>query len=250
MAQRSSLVGTFSVLCGLAMVVLALAIGMILQGRIEDRALRGAEQLARTYTALAVVPNVTRADLAAPLAPAQAQALDTALGRIEGAGIGVRHAHVFGPDGLTVHSDDPARVGEVERGDDIRRALGGALVSDVERETGDHGEAVGTSLEVDVPLRLPAGTPSTGSRSSTSTTGRPPPPCGPTCAPSTCCSPAAWRSSSWRCSCSSTGSRAGCATRPSTTRSPGCRTGPRSTGASAARRARGAAARRDRPGCC
>ncbi|MEZ0293867.1 MAG: hypothetical protein ACAH82_15085, partial [Solirubrobacteraceae bacterium] len=116
MAPRSSLVGTFCALSGLAMVVLALGIGMVLQGRIEDRGLRGAEQLARTYASLAVAPNVTAADLDAPLPPAKAEALDAALAAIEDAGIGVRHANVYGTGGVTAHSDDPARIGDVERG--------------------------------------------------------------------------------------------------------------------------------------
>ena len=162
MAPRSSLVGTFCALSGLAMVVLALGIGMVLQGRIEDRALRGAEQLARTYASLAVAPNVTAADLDAPLPPAKAAALDAALAAIEDAGIGVRHANVYGPGGVTAHSDDPARIGDVERGQGYLSAFSGALVSDVEREHDDRGRDAGASLEVYVPLRLPGGLPVDG----------------------------------------------------------------------------------------
>ena len=162
MAPRSSLVGTFCALSGLAMVVLALWIGMVLQGRIEDRALRGAEQLARTYASLAVAPNVTGADLDAPLPPARAAALDAALAAIEDAGIGVRHANVYGPGGVTVHSDDPARIGAIERGQGFLGAFSGALVSAVEREHDDRGEDAGASLEVYVPLRLAGGLPVDG----------------------------------------------------------------------------------------
>jgi len=162
MAPRSSLVGTFCALSGLAMVVLALWIGLVLQGRIEDRALRGAEQLARTYASLAVAPNVTGADLDAPLPPARAAALDAALAAIEDAGIGVRHANVYGPGGVTVHSDDPARIGAVERGQAFLSAFSGALVSAVEREHDDRGEDAGASLEVYVPLRLAGGLPVDG----------------------------------------------------------------------------------------
>ena len=162
MAPRSSLVGTFCALSGLAMIVLALWIGMVLQGRIEDRALRGAEQLARTYASLAVAPNVTGADLDAPLPPARAEALDAALAAIEDAGIGVRHANVYGPGGVTVHSDDRARIGAIERGQGFLGAFSGALVSAVEREHDDRGEDAGASLEVYVPLRLAGGLPVDG----------------------------------------------------------------------------------------
>jgi diguanylate cyclase (GGDEF)-like protein len=162
MAPRSSLVGTFCALSGLAMVVLALWIGMVLQGRIENRALRGAEQLARTYSSLAVAPNVTGADLDAPLPPARAEALDAALAAIEDAGIGVRHANVYGPGGVTVHSDDRARIGAIERGQGFLGAFSGALVSAVEREHDDRGEDAGASLEVYVPLRLAGGLPVDG----------------------------------------------------------------------------------------
>src|SRR5215216_6631225 len=52
---------------------------------------------------------------------------------------------------------NPRRIGDVVDGEDFKRARGGELVSDVERETGDRGEHVATSLEVYVPLRLPGG---------------------------------------------------------------------------------------------
>ncbi len=41
--------------------------------------------------------------------------------------------------------------------EDFERARAGALVSEIERETGDRGEPVRSSLEVYVPLRLPGG---------------------------------------------------------------------------------------------
>ena len=64
---------------------------------------------------------------------------------------------MFAADGTTIYSDVRSRIGDVVDGDGFRRARGGRLVSAVERETGDHGEHVATSLEVYVPLRLPGG---------------------------------------------------------------------------------------------
>ena len=109
------------------------------------------------FNSLAVEPNVTPAELSRVLPVERRAALDRALAGIEDAGIDLLHAHLFAADGTTVYSDVPDRIGEVEAGDGLERARAGELVSEVERETGDDGEHVGTSLEVYVPLRLPGG---------------------------------------------------------------------------------------------
>ncbi len=156
MGRRVSLLGRFSGLSLLAMVALGLAIGIVLQARIEARALREAERLTRVFNRLAVVPNLSRADLERPLGAERIRALDAALGGVEDERIHLLHAHVFAADGTTVYSDVRARIGTPARGEGIDRALAGGLVSEVER-TGDDGETIATSLEVYVPLRLPGG---------------------------------------------------------------------------------------------
>jgi diguanylate cyclase (GGDEF)-like protein len=157
MAQRISLLGKFSGLSLLAMVLLAVVVGSVLQDRIEARALTKAEELTEVFNRVVVAPNVSRADLAEPLAPEKILVLDRALAGILDADIRLLHAHLFGANGTTVYSDVRTRIGDVNDGDDFKRARSGELVANVERETGDGGEQVGTSLEVYVPLRLPGG---------------------------------------------------------------------------------------------
>ena len=157
MASRLSLLGKFSGLSMLAMLALAITIGTVLHGRIETRALREAERLTEVFGSLAVVPNITPADLERPLSPAKKAQLEAALGRVEDARIHLLHAHLFAADGTTVYSDVSERIGDVVDGEDFKRARAGAVVSDVERGTGDDGERVAASLEVYAPLRVPGG---------------------------------------------------------------------------------------------
>jgi diguanylate cyclase (GGDEF)-like protein len=157
MGRHVSLLGRFSALSLLAMVALAFAIGIVLSDRIEQRALRNAEQLTRVVSRMAVVPNLSPADLERPLPPEKVRALDAALSGLGNERLRLLHAHVFAADGLTVYSDVRSRIGDVADGDDFKRARDGALVSEIERETDERGEETEPSLEVYVPLRLPGG---------------------------------------------------------------------------------------------
>ena len=113
-----------------------------MQGRIETRALREAERLTQVFSGLAVVPNLTRAELEGPLSPAAQAELDAALAHVEHRrAFRLLHVNLFAADGTTVYSDVGARVGDVVDGDDFKRARAGALVSEIERETGDRGRA-------------------------------------------------------------------------------------------------------------
>jgi diguanylate cyclase (GGDEF)-like protein len=162
MGRQFSLLGRFSALSLIAMVALGFVMGFVLQARIEARALREAEQLTRVSNRLAVASRLTSRDLEGPLEPQQQLALDAALAGIEDERVRLFHAHVFAVDGTTVYSDVRSRIGEVNDGEDFKRARDGALVSEIERETGDDGEHVRTSLEVYVPLRVPGGRPVDG----------------------------------------------------------------------------------------
>ena len=157
MPPRLSLLGKFSALSLLAMLALAIVIGTVLQGRIETRALRDSERLTQVFSSLAVVPNLERADLDAPLTARKRARLDAALARLADSRYRLLHAHLFALDGTTIHSDVRSRIGEVTDSEGFERARAGELVSEVERETDDQGHAVATRLEVYVPLRLPGG---------------------------------------------------------------------------------------------
>ena len=161
MGIRLSLLGKFSGLSLIAVVVLAMLIGTVLHARIETRALREAERLTQVFSSLAVAPNITRRDLEKPFSPAEQAEFGEALAQVEHARINLLHAHLFAADGTTVYSDVPERIGDVTDGDEFKRARAGKLVSEVER-IGDDGEQVATSLEVYVPLRLPGGPPVDG----------------------------------------------------------------------------------------
>jgi diguanylate cyclase (GGDEF)-like protein len=157
MGSRLSLLGKFSTLSLLAMLALAFLMGTVLHERIEARALREAERLTQVFSSLAVAPNLTSADLDEPLTPVEQAKLDQALAHVEHARFQLLHAHLFAADGTTVYSDVRSRIGDVVDGEGFQRARAGELESEIERETGDDGEHVATSLEVYAPLRLPGG---------------------------------------------------------------------------------------------
>jgi diguanylate cyclase (GGDEF)-like protein len=158
MGQRISLLGKFSGLSLLAMVLLGLTIGLVLQERIENRALRKAEQLAAVFNRVVVAPNLSRADLeGGPLAPEKLVVLDRALAAIEDTDTRLLQVHLFNADGTTVYSDDRLRIGERAAGHHFEEAREGHVEAEVEREEGDHGENVQTSLEIYAPLHLPGG---------------------------------------------------------------------------------------------
>lgn len=82
MGRRVSLLGKFSGLSLLAMVVIGLVMGVVLQNRIEGRALRDAEQLVQVLNSLAVAPNL------APEGSAAGALAGPAQGARPGAGAG------------------------------------------------------------------------------------------------------------------------------------------------------------------
>jgi diguanylate cyclase (GGDEF)-like protein len=157
MLPRLSLLGKFNALSLLAMLALAIAIGMALQGRIEQRALEDSERLTRFFNSLAVAPHLTHADLDGPLPPERRARLDAELERFNDAGARLLHAHLFAADGTIVYSDVRSRVGDVGDSYGFRLARAGTLSSEIERERDDLGKAAATRLEVYVPLRLPGG---------------------------------------------------------------------------------------------
>ena len=157
MGPRVSLLGKFSALSLLAMLVLALSIGAVLHARMEARALRGAEQLTTMIGQLTIAPRITRAELARPLPPDRHAELDRALAGVSPTGTRLEHVKLFAPDGRLVYADEHERIGELAASDDFRHALGGAIVSEVERGLDDRGVKAKTMLEVYVPLRLKAG---------------------------------------------------------------------------------------------
>ena len=157
---RLSLLGKFVALSLLATVLLAVAVGSVLDERIERRALGNAEQLTRVIGDLTVAPRLSRARLERPLDPATLHALDAAIARVDTGGGAIREVKLFTPDERIAYADDRSRIGPVRFSDNVWRALDGTVTSNVERAEDDEGDLTESpSLEVYMPVRLRPGGP-------------------------------------------------------------------------------------------
>src|SRR5918995_318592 len=160
MVPRLSLLGKFVALSLLATVLLAVAVGSVLDERIERRALGNAEQLTRVIGDLTVAPRLSRAQLERPLDPATLHALDAAIARVDTGGGAIREVKLFTPDERVAYADDRSRIGPVRFSDNVWRALDGTVTSNVERAEDDEGDVTESpSLEVYMPVRLRPGGP-------------------------------------------------------------------------------------------
>ncbi|HZB77875.1 MAG TPA: hypothetical protein VE526_16715, partial [Solirubrobacteraceae bacterium] len=160
MVPRLSLLGKFVALSLLATVLLAVAVGSVLDERIERRALGNAEQLTRVIGDLTVAPRLSRAQLERPLDPATLHALDAAIARVDTGGGAIREVKLFTPDERIAYADDRSRIGPVRFSDNVWRALDGTVTSNVERAEDDEGDLTESpSLEVYMPVRLRPGGP-------------------------------------------------------------------------------------------
>src|SRR5918993_1451215 len=110
MVPRLSLLGKFVALSLLATVLLAVAVGSVLDERIERRALGNAEQLTRVIGDLTVAPRLSRAQLERPLDPATLDALDAAIARVDTGGGAIRDVKLFTPDERIAYADDRSRI--------------------------------------------------------------------------------------------------------------------------------------------
>jgi diguanylate cyclase (GGDEF)-like protein len=154
---RLSLLGQFSLLSLVLIVLLGGVLATVLESQIERRALANAEQIARVTAQVGVAPRLVSRDLRRPMSQLRLSQIDTEL-RQSGLGdVGLQRVKIFNSRGELVYSDDRKLIGENEiTSDKLREALGGGLVSDVEHGTDDTG-AGGQVLEVYTPLRLSAG---------------------------------------------------------------------------------------------
>src|SRR5918995_3750690 len=129
MVPRLSLLGKFVALSLLATVLLAVAVGSVLDERIERRALGNAEQLTRVIGDLTVAPRLSRLQLEGPLRRATLDALDAALARVSTGDGAIRHVKLFTPDGRLVYADDRSAIGPVTLGPSVHRGLEGEVTS-------------------------------------------------------------------------------------------------------------------------
>jgi diguanylate cyclase (GGDEF)-like protein len=137
---------------------LGIALGLVLQSRIERRALLDAERLAEVVTRVGVYPHLATGELqGGQLSADRITELNVALRGSVIEDAKMAHVKLYARDGQVVWSDDPSFIGEDDwTRADFRRALGGTTVSQV--EGGDDGhDHHGDLLEVYVPIRARAG---------------------------------------------------------------------------------------------
>ena len=152
--RRPSLLTKFSVLSLLVIVALGIGVGLMLQERIERRALLESTKLAETMTTLGMQPILLPGDLAAGQNEAHLDSLDEQLKLRDLDQLGILRLKVFNDDGVIVYSDERKIVGEAHPDSPgVRRALSGRIGSKLTHGTFDDGRGQ-RALEVYVPLRL------------------------------------------------------------------------------------------------
>ncbi|MEA2134650.1 MAG: hypothetical protein QOC68_2559 [Solirubrobacteraceae bacterium] len=152
-----SLLGQFSLLSLLLIGALGLVLATALEGEIERRALENAEQLAQVTAQVGVAPQLVSRDLTRPMSKLRLSQIDTELRQSGLGSVGLERVKIFNSRAELVYSDDRSLIGTNElHSARVREALGGGLVSKVERGTKDDG-AGRQVLEVYTPLRLGPG---------------------------------------------------------------------------------------------
>src|SRR5215218_945158 len=152
--HRLSLLGQFSLLSLVLIGALGAVLATKLEGQIERRALQHAEQLARVTGQVGVAPRLMMRDLEQPMSQLRLAQIDTDLRQSGLEDAGLERVKIFNARADLVYSDDRRLIGENEiRSENLREALAGRLVSEVEHGTEDD-HAGRQVLEVYAPLRL------------------------------------------------------------------------------------------------
>jgi diguanylate cyclase (GGDEF)-like protein len=155
--RRPSLLTKFSVLSLLVIVAIGVGVGLMLQERIERRALLESTKLAETMTTLGMAPILLPGDLAAGQGERHLDNLDEQLKLRDLDQLGILRLKVFNTDGVIVYSDERSIVGEQHLDSPgVRSALLGQVESRLTHGTFDDGRGR-RALEVYLPLRLGSG---------------------------------------------------------------------------------------------
>jgi putative nucleotidyltransferase with HDIG domain len=155
---KPSLLTSFSLLGGFITAVIAIVFAWSLEHQLEQDALQQEADSAADQVTLIVSPNLSLADLSAPLDSTRYTQIDALIRK------DVLHEHIvrvkiWNKGGLLLYSDDKSLVGQsFPVSDELEEALGGEIATDV--STLDKTENVGERdlykrlLEVYVPIRL------------------------------------------------------------------------------------------------
>jgi diguanylate cyclase (GGDEF)-like protein len=153
-SARFSLLGRFTAMGVVVVAALGLAIGLVLKGQIEQRALDRTIQTARVIAQLGVQPSLKRSDLQYPISLARMNELDEEIGERYFRENGVLRIKLFNRDLLRVFSDDRTMIGgHAVHGSNVAQALNGASISKFETGTRHDGTG-GKTLEVYVPVHV------------------------------------------------------------------------------------------------
>jgi len=158
MSRKPSLLISFSVLGAFITIVIAIVFAWSLEHRLEQNALRQEANSAADQLALILGPNLSLADLSAPLDSTRYTQIDALIHKL------IIHQHIvrikiWNRDGLLLYSDEKSLVGQYFPGDnDLEKALGGEIIMKV--STLDKAENVAERnlytqlLEVYIPIQL------------------------------------------------------------------------------------------------
>jgi diguanylate cyclase (GGDEF)-like protein len=159
---RPGLLGRFTVLSLLAVVVMGFVLAQTLKAQIRERALANAAQSADLIARFGIQPQLAGTDLTKPLAAEAVDALDALLH----AGYSsepVMSISVFNPEGRIVYSSEHALIGRAFPPDaELKDALRGRRAARVTANARHADRGAGTLIDATVPLRFFADEPPSG----------------------------------------------------------------------------------------
>jgi len=157
--QGLGLLGKFSVMSLVPILVLGLVLAHFIQVHTRERSLDDAQRSAEVITRLAIAPRLTPDDIANGLAQSRLVELDRVVNDPAVRDLLAR-IKIWNPEGRIVYSDDKALTGQVYKpSDELLDALQGRAASELsEGQNAENAEerSLGDLLEVYVPLRFGA----------------------------------------------------------------------------------------------
>src|SRR3954452_2548808 len=145
---RVGLLGRFTVLSALAVIIMGFSLAEILKGQVQERALDNAAQQADLIARFGIQPQLADTDLGQPMAVEAIDAIDALL-RAGYATDKVEGVSIINPQGRVVYSSDYEQIGRTIKDDGLAPALRGHQVTHLEKDA--RGRAI---VDADVPLRL------------------------------------------------------------------------------------------------
>lgn len=159
MRAPSTLLARFSFIGVTITLVMAAALGYVMQAQLTRDAVTDTASLAATQVVAGASPHLTPEDLAGPVSGTRIAELDRLImGDTPNSG-SITRVKIWNPQGVVVYSNEKQLIGQSPGiDDDLRAALSGRIVSEVsdlgKQENLDERKRFGKLLEAYVPLRL------------------------------------------------------------------------------------------------